>query len=346
MSKSQVTISLDCMGGDFGVSIVVPAALDALSKYKHLSLILVGDEDAIKKELGDNATKFSSRLNIQHATQVVGSSEAPSSALRGKKDSSMRVAINLVKEGKAQASVSAGNTGALMATARFVLKTLPGIDRPAICSTLPNATNPTGFTHVLDLGANVDSSAESLLEFAFMGDALAEAIFDLESPTVGLLNIGEEEIKGNEIVKEASKLLTDSNLNYIGFVEGDSIFLNSVDVVVCDGFIGNVMLKTAEGAAKMLTGFLKDEYKANIFTKIAALISLPILKKFKRRVDPREYNGASFLGLKGVVVKSHGGADAYSFYNAIHVAMVEVEKDVPSLISKKLESQLATRQAS
>ncbi len=346
MSKSQVTISLDCMGGDFGVSIVVPAALDALSKYKHLSLILVGDEDAIKKELGDKAEKLSSRLDIQHATQVVGSSEAPSSALRGKKDSSMRVAINLVKEGKAQASVSAGNTGALMATARFVLKTLPGINRPAICSTLPNATNPTGFTHVLDLGANVDSTAESLLEFAFMGDALAEAIFDLESPTVGLLNIGEEEIKGNEIVKEASSLLTDSNLNYIGFVEGDSIFLSSVDVVVCDGFIGNVMLKTTEGAAKMLTGFLKDEFKANIFTKIAAIISLPILKKFKRRVDPREYNGASFLGLKGVVVKSHGGADAYSFYNAIHVAMVEVEKDVPSLISKKLESQLATRQAS
>ena len=258
----------------------------------------------------------------------------------------MRVAINLVKEGKAQASVSAGNTGALMATARFVLKTLPGIDRPAICSTLPNATNPTGFTHVLDLGANVDSSAESLLEFAFMGDALAEAIFDLDSPTVGLLNIGEEEIKGNEIVKEASRLLTDSSLNYIGFVEGDGIFLGSVDVVVCDGFIGNVMLKTTEGAAKMLTGFLKDGYKANIFSKIAALISLPILKKFKRRVDPREYNGASFLGLQGIVVKSHGGADAYSFYNAIHVAMVEVEKDVPALISEKLESQLAARQVS
>ena len=346
MSKSQVTISLDCMGGDFGVSIVIPAALDALSHYKHLSLILVGDETTIKNELGDNAQKFSSRIDIQHASQVVSSSEAPSLALRGKKDSSMRVAINLVKEGRAQASVSAGNTGALMATARFVLKTLPGIDRPAICSTLPNAANPCGFTHVLDLGANVDSSAESLLEFAFMGDALAEAIFDLKSPKVGLLNIGEEEIKGNEIVKEASRLLADSNLNYIGFVEGDGIFLGSVDVVVCDGFIGNVMLKTTEGAAKMLTGFLKDEYKANIFSKIAALISLPILKKFKRRVDPREYNGASFLGLKGVVVKSHGGADAYSFYNAIHVAMVEVEKDVPSLISEKLESQLATRQAS
>jgi len=344
MSNSQVTISLDCMGGDFGVSIVVPAALKALSKYKHLSLILVGDEDAIKQELGDKATTYSSRLDIQHATQVVGSDEAPSLALRGKKDSSMRIAINLVKEGKAQATVSAGNTGALMATARFVLKTLPGIDRPAICSTLPNATNPTGFTHVLDLGANVDSSAESLLEFAFMGDALAEAVFDLESPTIGLLNIGEEEIKGNERVKEASRLLADSNLNYVGYVEGDGIFLGSVDVVVCDGFIGNVMLKTTEGVAKMITSFLKEEYKAGIFSKITALLSLPALKRFKKRVDPREYNGASFLGLQGIVVKSHGSADAYSFCNAIHVAMLEVEKDVPSLISQKLESQLVTRQ--
>jgi len=343
MSKSQVTISLDCMGGDFGASIVVPAALDALKKYKHLSLILVGDESTIKQELGDKLTTLSPRLSIQHASQVVDSDEAPSLALRGKKDSSMRVAINLVKEGKAQASVSAGNTGALMATARFVLKTLPGIDRPAICSTLPNSHNPTGFTHVLDLGANVDSSAESLLEFAFMGDALAEAVFDLDSPSIGLLNIGEEEIKGNERVKEASRLLAASNLNYVGYVEGDGIFLGSVDVVVCDGFIGNVMLKTTEGAAKMITNFLKEEYKASIFSKLAALISLPALKRFKKRVDPREYNGASFLGLQGIVVKSHGSADAYSFCNAIHVAMLEVEKDVPSLISQKVESQLVAR---
>lgn len=344
MSKSQVTISLDCMGGDFGAPIVVPAALDALTKYKNLSLILVGDKAIIEKELGEQAKSFSSRLEIQHTSQVVESSEAPSLALRGKKDSSMRVAINLVKEGRAQASVSAGNTGALMATARFVLKTLPGIDRPAICSTLPNATNPTGFTHVLDLGANVDSSASSLLEFAFMGDALAEAVFDLESPTIGLLNIGEEEIKGNEQVKEASALIAKSNLNYIGYVEGDDIFLGSVDVVVCDGFTGNVMLKTAEGAAKMFTGFLKEEYKANIFSKLAAMLSIPALKRFKKRVDPREYNGASFLGLQGIVVKSHGSADAYSFCNAIHVAMLEVEKDVPALINHKLESQLVMRQ--
>lgn len=345
MSNSQVTISLDCMGGDFGPSVVVPAALDALSRHKHLSLILVGDETAIQQELGDAASKYSSRISVQHASEVVGSDEAPSLALRGKKDSSMRVAINLVKEGKAQASVSAGNTGALMATARFVLKTLPGIDRPAICSALPNSNNKTGFTHVLDLGANVDSSAESLLEFAMMGDALAEAVFDLETPSVGLLNIGEEEIKGNERVKEAARLLSTSDLNYIGFVEGDDIFLGSVDVVVCDGFVGNVMLKTTEGAAKMIFSFLKEEFKRSIFSKLTALVSLPVLKKFKRRVDPREYNGASFLGLQGIVVKSHGGADAYSFRNAIHVAMLEVEKDVPALISHKLESQLEKRQA-
>lgn len=345
MSKSQVTISLDCMGGDFGPSVVVAAALDALSKYKHLSTILVGDEKRIQQELGNQAAKFSSRITIQHTTQVVGSDEAPSKALRGKKDSSMRVAINLVKDGKAQASVSAGNTGALMATARFVLKTLPGINRPAICSALPNSQNKTGFTHVLDLGANVDSSAESLVEFAFMGDALAEAVFDLEAPKVGLLNIGEEEIKGIERVKDASALLAECNLNYIGFVEGDDIFLGTVDVVVCDGFTGNVMLKTTEGAAKMITSFLKEEYKRNIFSKIAALISLPALKRFKKRVDPREYNGASFLGLNGIVVKSHGSADAYSFCNAIHVAMLEVEKDVPALIRKKVESQMAARKA-
>ncbi len=346
MSKSQVTISLDCMGGDFGVPIVVPAALDALKKYKHLSLILVGDEDKIRQQLAGAEKPFASRLEIQHASQVVGSDELPSLALRGKKDSSMRVAINLVKEGRAQAAVSAGNTGALMATARFVLKTLPGIDRPAICTVLPNANNPTGFTHVLDLGANVDSPARALLEFAFMGDALAEAVFELDKPTIGLLNIGEEEIKGNEQVKEAAQLLADANINYIGYVEGDDIFLGAVDVVVCDGFIGNVMLKTTEGAAKMITSFLKEEYRAGLFSRLAALLSLPTLKRFKRRVDPREYNGASFLGLKGIVVKSHGSADAYSFSNAIHVAMLEAEKDVPSLISRKLENLLATRQAS
>ena len=249
----------------------------------------------------------------------------------------MRVAINLVKEGQAQACVSAGNTGALMATARFVLKTLPGIDRPAICTTLPTVS---GHVYVLDLGANVDSSAEHLFEFAVMGSELASAVDENSNPTVGLLNIGEEEIKGNERVKEASRLLADSRLNYIGYVEGDGIFLGAADVVVCDGFVGNVMLKTTEGVAKMLSHFMKQEFKKNPFTMLAALISMPVLKAFKRRIDPREYNGASLVGLQGIVIKSHGGADALAFSNAIHEAIMEVTKNVPQRISRQLEATL------
>ena len=345
MAENTITISLDCMGGDFGPSIVVPAAFAALTRNKNLHVILVGDESQIQSELNKQKNTFSDRVTIQHTTQKVESNDLPSLALRNKKDSSMRVAINLVKEGRAQACVSAGNTGALMATARFVLKMMPGIDRPAICTVLPNIANKNGFTHVLDLGANVDSPAESLVEFAIMGEALASAVFDLKTPSVGLLNIGEEEIKGNEIVKEAGRLLSESNLNYIGYVEGDGIYLSDVDVVVCDGFVGNVMLKTTEGVAKMIFSFLKEEFKRNIFSKLVAAIALPVLKKFKRRVDPREYNGASLLGLQGIVVKSHGSADAYSFSNAIQVAIIEAKKDVPSLISRKLETQLTQRQA-
>ncbi len=249
----------------------------------------------------------------------------------------MRVAINLVKEGAAQACVSAGNTGALMATARFVLKTLPGIDRPAICTTLPTTT---GHVYVLDLGANVDSSAEHLFEFAVMGSELASAVDEKPKPTVGLLNIGEEEIKGNERVKEAARLLADSHLNYIGYVEGDGIYLGAADVIVCDGFVGNVMLKTSEGVAKMITHYMKQEFKKNPFTLLAGLIAVPVLKAFKRRIDPREYNGASLVGLQGIVIKSHGGADAHAFSNAIHEAIMEVTKDVPKRISLQLEATL------
>ena len=343
MAKKITTIALDAMGGDYGPSIVVPAALAALSRHKNLSLILVGQQDAIESALKNAKGETSDRFSVHHASQVVGSSELPSLALRGKKDSSMRVAINLVKEGKADACVSAGNTGALMATARFVLKTLPGIDRPAICSALPTTT---GHIHVLDLGANVDSSAESLFEFAVMGSALVTAIDNIEKPTVGLLNIGEEEIKGNERVKEAARVLSQSKLNYIGYVEGDGIYQGACDVVVCDGFIGNVMLKTSEGVAKMITHYMKQEFKRNPLTLLAGLISAPILKAFKKRVDPREYNGASLLGLQGIAIKSHGGADAYSFSNAIDVAILEIEKNVPALITKQLESQLVEREAS
>jgi glycerol-3-phosphate acyltransferase PlsX len=342
--NTETTIALDCMGGDFGVPVVVPAALKALRQYPELNLILVGQQDEIEAELAKQKQATGTRLTIQHASEVVGSDEPPSQALRGKKDSSMRVAINLVKEGSAQACVSAGNTGALMATARFVLKTLPGIDRPAICTVLPNIKG--GHTHVLDLGANVDSSAESLLEFAVMGSALCNAVDNNPNPSVGLLNIGEEEIKGNERVKEAARLLADSKLNYIGYVEGDGIYMGHADVVVCDGFVGNVMLKTTEGVAKMISHYMKQEFKRNVFTLLSGLIAMPVLKAFRKRIDPREYNGASLLGLQGIVIKSHGGADTLSFSNAIREAMMEVKNNVPARITRQLEHELVERQAS
>ncbi len=340
----ESTIALDCMGGDFGIAVVVPAALKALAKYPELSVILVGDEAAINAELQKQKEATGTRLSIQHASQVVGSDEPASQALRGKKDSSMRVAINLVKDGGAQACVSAGNTGALMATARFVLKTLPGIDRPAICTVLPNIKG--GHTHVLDLGANVDSSAASLLEFAVMGSALCNAVDDNPQPSVGLLNIGEEEIKGNERVKEAARLLAASKLNYIGYVEGDGIYMGDADVVVCDGFVGNVMLKTTEGVAKMISHYMKQEFKRNFLTLLTGVLALPVLKAFRKRIDPREYNGASLLGLQGIVIKSHGSADTLSFSNAIREAMLEVKNNVPARITKQLEQELVEGQVS
>ncbi|MGD8593639.1 MAG: phosphate acyltransferase PlsX, partial [Gammaproteobacteria bacterium] len=283
------------------------------------------------------------RIEIQHATQVVEMDDLPSHALRNKKDSSMRVAINLVKEGKAQACVSAGNTGALMATARFVLKTIAGVDRPAIIVLLPTIK---GHTHVLDVGANVDSSAENLFEFAVMGSVLTSAVDDIDKPTVGLLNIGEEEIKGNERVKEAGRLLANSELNYIGFVEGDDIYKGTADVVVCDGFVGNVSLKTTEGVAQLIAHFVKQEFSKNIFTRLSALVALPVLKSLKKRIDPRRYNGASLVGLQGIVIKSHGNADKLSYAYAIREAVLEVKMNVPQRIRNQLETMLSARQAS
>ena len=343
--SQEFSIALDAMGGDHGPSVVVPAALQILAESPQLHIILVGDESVLKEELSvhkqASIASISSRLSIQHASQQVAMDEKPSVALRTKKDSSMRVAINLVKEGRAKACVSAGNTGALMATARFVLKTLPGIDRPAIISTLPNMK---GHTHMLDLGANVDTSADNLFEFAVMGSVLTSAVENIDSPTIGLLNIGEEEVKGNERVKEAARILANSNLNYIGFVEGDDIFKGNVDVVVCDGFVGNISLKTTEGVAKMISHFLREEFKRNIFTRCAALIAMPVLSALKRRIDPRRYNGASFVGLTGIVVKSHGGADVLAYTSAIREAMVEVDKNVPERISKHVEEAMTQRQ--
>ena len=337
------TIALDAMGGDFGPDVVVPAALSVLRSHgENLRLILVGDQERIEQRLKTTAGADHPRLSIHHASQQVEMDELPSHAMRNKKDSSMRVAIDLVRSGEADACVSAGNTGALMATARFVLKTLPGIDRPAICTSVPSIT---GHTHVLDLGANVDCSAEQLFQFAVMGSVLCAAIDNVEKPRVGLVNIGQEEIKGNERVKVAAQMLAASDLNYIGFVEGDDVYKSGVDVAVYDGFVGNVALKTSEGVAKMINHQMKQEFKRNLFTRLAALVALPVLKALRRRFDPRRYNGASMLGLRGIVIKSHGGADELAFANAIDVALLEVEKAVPDRIHAQLDSLLSERPA-
>jgi len=303
---------------------------------------MVGDEAVLGNLLSQALVEFKGRISIQHASQVVEMDEAPQKALKNKKDSSMRVAINLVQEGKADACVSAGNTGALMATARFVLKMIPGIERPAIISTLPSTF---GHTHMLDLGANVDSSAEQLYQFAVMGEEVVKAVEKIERPRIGLLNIGEEDMKGNEQVKAAAKLLENSGLNYIGYVEGNSINAGSVkvDLIVSDGFVGNIALKSIEGAAKMIGSKLKDSFSQNWLTKLAGLIAYPVLKRFKDSIDPRLYNGASFIGLRGLVIKSHGGADALAFETAIHLAEVEVAQGLIRKISEKLELALAQK---
>ena len=340
--SAVITIALDAMGGDHGADTVIPAAINLLKHRDEVRLVLVGDQALLEERLSQAGFNGSNdRLIIHHASEIVDMDESPSRALRFKKDSSMRVAINLVKDGTAQACVSAGNTGALMATARYVLKTLPGIDRPAISSAIPSIE---GFTEVLDLGANVDCSAEHLFQFAVMGSVLASAVHGLDNPRVGLLNIGEEEIKGNDQVKEAARLLAGSSLNYIGFVEGNDIFKGGVDVVVCDGFVGNVALKTSEGVAKMVSHFMREAFSRNLLTKLAGAIAMPVLKAFRSRIDPRRYNGASLLGLRGIVIKSHGGADAFAFENAINVAVLEVEKAVPDRIDHLLEDLLTERQ--
>jgi glycerol-3-phosphate acyltransferase PlsX len=322
------------MGGDHGPSVVIPAALQVLNSHPEICLILVGDQTVLQEELQQYQAQDNARLIIHHASQKVEMDESPAIALRSKKDSSMRVAINLVKNGTSAACVSAGNTGALMATARFVLKTLPGIERPAIVSALPTVK---GHSYVLDLGANVDSSAEHLVQFALMGSVLAELVDGNNNPTVGLLNIGEEEIKGNERVKEAARLLAETDLNYKGFIEGDGLYRGEADVVVCDGFVGNVALKASEGVVHMIRHFLRQSFGRNIFTKIAGLIASPVLKKFRDELDPRAYNGANFIGLKGIVIKSHGGTDSIGFANAINMAIIEAKHDVPSKISKHLD---------
>ncbi len=337
--SDRITIALDAMGGDFGVGVVVPAAIEYLKRDRDVDLILVGREETISAELGNR--RFGDRLAVRHASQEVAMDDLPSKALRNKKDSSMRIAIDLVKAGVADACVSAGNTGALMATARFVLKMLPNVDRPAIITAIPSIE---GHTWMLDLGANVDCSAEHLFQFAVMGSRLVAAVDEeIPTPRIGLLNIGQEEIKGNEQVKEAHELLSGSSLNYIGYVEGDDVFKGGVDVVVSDGFVGNVALKSAEGVAKMVGHHLKAEFGRNLLTRLAGLAALPVLRNLRRRIDPRRYNGASLLGLRGIVIKSHGSADVLAFANAIGIAKKAVISNVPARIADGVEEQLNER---
>ena len=323
------------MGGDAGVKTAVPAAIAMMGEREDLSLILVGQQEIIEAALRDQACDRS-RLLVHDAREIVGMDEHPADAMRKKKNSSMRVCIDLVKSGEAHACVSAGNTGALMATGRFVLKTLPGIDRPAIMAIVPTKH---GRTYMLDLGANSDCTAEHLFQFAVMGSVVAQGIESLAQPSIGLLNIGEEDIKGNDVIREAARRLGESSLNYVGFVEGDAIPDQKADVVVCDGFSGNVALKTMEGTARLVSHFLEREFRSSLYGRIAGLVALPVLRSLRRRLDPRRYNGASLVGLNGIVIKSHGGADALAFAQAIRVALLEVENQVPEKIGRLMQEQ-------
>jgi glycerol-3-phosphate acyltransferase PlsX len=329
----QVKVAIDCMGGDHGAHVTVPAALSVVRGDQDASVILVGRRDVVERELMRHNAMTNARVSIRHASEVVEMNEAPAAAMRAKKDSSMRIAVNLVEQGEAAACVSAGNTGALMAISRFVLGMLPGIDRPAIATVLPSLK---GRTYILDLGANVDCTPEHLLQFGIMCSELVRSVEGKRRPTVGLLNIGAEDIKGNEQVKAASELMRASDLNFHGYVEGDDIYKGTTDIVVCDGFVGNVALKTSEGLAQMLATYLREEFGRNVVTRLAGLLALPVINAFKRRVDHRRYNGASLLGLRGVVVKSHGSADAFAFEFAIRRAVEEARTGVLAHITERM----------
>jgi glycerol-3-phosphate acyltransferase PlsX len=323
------------MSGDLGAEVVVRAAKTCLDRHPRLQLILVGDQEELTA-LMTRIVGSEARLKIQHASEVVAMSEAPADALRKKKDSSMRVAINLVKDGTAQACVSAGNTGALMATSKFVLKMLPGISRPAIIAELPAIG---GTIHMLDLGANTANDPDQLFQFALMGSIVTADIRSIERPRIALLNIGVEDTKGHGTVKDAADLLNSSGLNYVGFIEGNEIFSGKADVIVTDGFTGNVALKTMEGTVGLAAHYLRRGFMRNIFTKLQALVARPVLKRLATELDSRNYNGASLVGLNGIVIKSHGSADSYAFQHAIETALVEVRKQVPLQIGKLLQQE-------
>lgn len=341
MSES-IYIAVDAMGGDFGPRVIIPASLDALQRHPRLNLKLVGQQHVIapilEQHLSSVSPDIATRMSIVAAENVIADVEKPSSALRKRKDSSMYRAISMVADGEAQACVSAGNTGALMALGRFALKMLPGIDRPAIITAIPSAT---GSSYMLDLGANVDCSADHLLQFAIMGSVMTQAVEDIAAPRVGLLNVGSEEIKGNEQVKLASRLIKErGSLNYVGYIEGDDIFSDKVDVIVCDGFVGNIALKSSEGAARLIRDQLRASFGGSLLRRFLAALVAPILGEIGRRIDPARRNGASLLGLQGIVVKSHGSANQKCFGYALDQAVKEVIMDVPSCINRQLEKHL------
>ena len=317
-----IRIAVDCMGGDVGLPITVPASFEFAQRFADVELLLVGQPEGLASAIEGARRQYPSvsadRYRVVPASEVVTMDDPVEVALRRKKDSSMRVAVQAVKDGLADACISAGNTGAWMAVSRYVLKTLDGIDRPAIATAIPNQKG--GATTMLDLGANVDCTAQHLLQFAIMGSALVSALYGRERPTVGLLNIGEEVIKGNEVVKQAAALLRNSGLNFHGNVEGDDICKGTVDVIVCDGFVGNVVLKSIEGLARMVSAMMRAEFKSGPFSMLAGMLASPVLNRFRGKVDNRRYNGAALLGLRGIVIKSHGSADAYAFGCALQRA--------------------------
>ena len=325
------------MGGDFGPHCIVPASLACLAEIPSLHLVLVGQNTLLEELISRHSGVDRARLRIEHAAEVIGMAERPSQALRGKPDSSMRVALELQRDGKAQACVSAGNTGALMALSRYVLKTLPGIDRPAMVTAIPTAR---GHCHLLDLGANVDCSAEHLYQFALMGVVAAEAL-GVEHPRVALLNVGTEDVKGNQQVKLAASLLQQAQgLNYIGFIEGDGLYRGDADVVVCDGFVGNILLKSSEGLAAMIAARIEALFRASLRARLLGLLALPLLRRLQRELGPVQRNGASFLGLQGIVVKSHGAAAPEAFQSAIRLALAEIQENLPQRLHGRLEHLL------
>ena len=337
--QEKITIALDMMSGDHGISSTIPAAIDYIEKMDDIFLILIGDQDQIEKEIPSKIQKFKNKkFSILHTSEFINMNDDILSALRSKKKSSMKLSINAVKENTADACVSAGNTGALMALSKIILKTMPGIDRPAICTALPTKK---GHMHMLDLGANVECDSKHLCQFAIMGSALVQSLEESLNPRIGLLNIGSEESKGNETIKNAGGMIQGSELNYGGYVEGDDIFEGNFDVIVTDGFAGNIALKSIEGVANIISHFIKDEFKKNLYNKFSALISYPVMKGVRKKVDPRRYNGASLLGLQGVVVKSHGSADSYAFGRAIRTAYYEVKNQVLNKIESLVERKLS-----